>query len=189
VTGHDERTAPEDTLRGRRIATDPQAPAAHPCAVSKEVTHARCASPPLTRHWPLQQARRPARGPVSPVAPRRVVVAARSRQRITASRLAHRSCQESRVTRVYPRPLMCSNVCHPRRLAAALPALYTTGRSVRVGEVPKQWPVAPWTVGWQYPHRAAGLALTRLSAVTRAARLGVDPSRRPRLGTVVLRPD
>jgi hypothetical protein len=49
-----------------------------------------------------RERRRPARGPVSPVAPRRIKVAVRCRRRITASRLEHGSCQESRIPFRYP---------------------------------------------------------------------------------------
>ena len=49
-----------------------------------------------------RETQRPARKPLSPVAPRRAAVAAVVRRRITASRVKHCSCPESRMSVCYP---------------------------------------------------------------------------------------
>jgi len=109
-----ERRSPR-SLHGHQLPGSDSAP----CAVSTEVTHARCALPPLTRHWPPQQTRRPTLGPVSPVAPRRSMVAATCRRRIRASRMTCCLCQESRMVTTYSGTMMMSSVWGSCRAVAS----------------------------------------------------------------------
>ena len=85
---------------------------------------------------PAQKARRPARGPVSPVAPRRTAVAA-----VTRSADHSLPCEAVLLSGAsYDQPIRPSHrrckVYRRCRFSATSPALDTTGRSARVGEVP-----------------------------------------------------
>ena len=104
-----------------------------------------------------QDARRPARGPVSPVAPRRSMVAVMCRRRIRASRLMCCVSQESPMTLPIRPPREMFKRLVGCRATGALPTLATSAPSVRRGEPPS----GARPIWWQGGYAVGGVAMTR----------------------------